>query len=59
VQGSDSLGITYVNFGSNYIEDISYYMNEKYMSKELIEKYKLWVSDVELYRTQYNRTNSV
>ena len=53
VQGSDSLGITYVNFGSNYIEDISYYMNEKYMSKELIEKYKLWVSDVELYRTQY------
>ena len=53
VQGSDDLGITYVNFGSNYIEDLSYYMNEKYVSQELIKKYKLWISDVELYRTQY------
>lgn len=53
VQGSDDLGITYVNFGDNYIEDVSYFLNEKYLSEELIEKYKLWSSDCEFYRTQY------
>lgn len=38
VQGADDLGITYVNFGSNYIENIDYYLNEKYFSPLLIIK---------------------
>lgn len=53
VQGSDDLGITYVNFGTNIIEDLSHFTNEKYMSKELIKKYSLWKTDVEIYRTHY------
>lgn len=53
VNGDEELGITYVNFGSNYIEDLHYFMNEKYMSASLIEKYKLWLGDVESYRLKY------
>lgn len=53
VQGADALGIRYVNFGSNTIEDISYYLNTKYLPLELIEKYKLWLNDVENKRPDY------
>ena len=53
VQGSDNLGITYVNFGSNYIENIDYYLNEKYFSPLLIVKYKLWKEDYEEARILY------
>lgn len=53
VNGDDDLGITYVNFGRNYIEDLHHFMNEKYMSASLIEKYKLWLTDVESYRLKY------
>lgn len=53
VNGDDDLGITYVNFGQNYIEDLHHFMNEKYMSASLIEKYKLWLVDVESYRLKY------
>lgn len=53
VNGDDELGITYVNFGLNYIEDLHHFMNEKYMSASLIEKYKLWLADVESYRLKY------
>ena len=53
VNGDEELGITYVNFGSNYIEDLHYFMNQKYMSASLIEKYKLWLGDVESYRLEY------
>lgn len=53
VSGADDLGITYVNFGSNQIENLDYFLNEKYMSAELIKKYKLWRSDVETYRIEY------
>lgn len=53
VQGEDELGITYVNFGNNYIENINHFLNEKYLNASLIEKYKLWESDVEIYRPQY------
>lgn len=53
VSGSNNLGILYVNFGSNIIENIEYLLNEKYLSAELIEKYKLWQFDVEKYRTDY------
>lgn len=53
VQGADDLGITYVNFGSNYIENIDYYLNEKYFSPLLIIKYKLWKEDYEEARILY------
>lgn len=53
VQGADDLGITYVNFGSNYIENIDYYLNEKYFSPLLIIKYKLWKEDYEEARLLY------
>lgn len=53
VQGSDDLGIIYVNFGNNYIENIDYFLNEKYLSKELIDKYLLWKNDVEIARNIY------
>lgn len=53
VQGEDGLGINYVNFGDNYIENLDYFLNEKYMSDGLIEKYKLWRDDVETYRALY------
>ena len=55
-QGSDNLGISYVNFGSNYIENIDYYLNEKYFSPTLITKYKLWKQDVEDNRIIYIET---
>ena len=53
VQGGDDLGITYVNFGDNYIENLTYLTNEKYMSKGLIKKYKLWKDDLEAKRLIY------
>lgn len=53
VQGSDELGIEYVNFGSNYIENIDYFLNERYLSKELIIKYKMWQNDVNVKRNSY------
>ena len=56
VQGSDDLGITYVNFGSNYIENIDYYLNEKYFSSAFIQKYNLWKQDMENCRIDYIET---
>lgn len=53
VQGENELGINYVNFGDNYIENINHFLNKKYLNSELITKYKLWVDDVEFYRTTY------
>ena len=70
VQGSDNLGIEYVNFGSNVIENIDYYLNEKYLKATTIYKYKLWKQDVEdnrntyientrLYNEQYNKISEL
>lgn len=53
VQGSNELGIEYVNFGHNYIENLENYLNERYLSKEVIAKYKLWSQDVESNRNNY------
>lgn len=53
VQGDDGLGIGYVNFGSNMIENLSYFLNTRYMDEELIAKYQAWHSDVELKRYEY------
>lgn len=53
VNGGNNLNILQVNFGSNFIEDLRYYMNEKFMSTELIRKYQLWLNDVETKRPEY------
>ena len=53
VQGGDELGIRYVNFGSNIIENIDYYLNTKYMPENLVRKYKAWQQDVEFERWRY------
>ena len=48
VSGEDDLGIGYVNFGSNIIENLSYFLNTRYMSESLIAKYQAWQSDLSL-----------
>ena len=53
VAGADDLGITYVNFGSNIIENIEEFLNEKYLPASTIMKYKLWQNDVEVQRPLY------
>lgn len=53
VRGGDDLTIRYVNFGLDQIENIEYFLNTKYLPEELIEKYKLWLSDVESVRYDY------
>lgn len=53
VQGSDDLGLEYVNPFGNYIENIDYFLNKKYLSSSTIMKYKLWEADVEYYRNDY------
>lgn len=47
--GANNLGIEYVNFGTNYIINLDYFMNTlneygdyKYVSSELHDKYNLW-----------------
>ena len=55
VSGGEGLGIEYVNFGSNVIENIEHYLNTKYISEELLIKYKLWHSDMEAQRIEYAR----
>lgn len=53
VEGDDKLGIEYVNFGSNMIENLSSFLNENYMSETLISKYNAWLSDTESKRYEY------
>lgn len=53
VQGSDELGLEYVNPFGNYIENIDYFLNKKYLSSSTIMKYKLWEADVEYNRNNY------
>lgn len=53
VTGGDDLGIEFVNFGHQWIENIEYFLNTKYLRQELIDKYKLWQQDVEKVRPFY------
>lgn len=53
VSGGDDLGIEQVNFGWNYIEDKSYFLNTRYLSPELIAKYNEWKSYTESRRFEY------
>lgn len=53
VTGGEDLGIEFVNFGHQWIENIEYFLNTKYLKEELIDKYKLWQEDVEKIRPFY------
>lgn len=53
VAGADDLSIAPVNFGSDMIENLSYFLNPRYMSEGLIGKYNSWRSDVEFKRYEY------
>ena len=53
VVGSDDLDIAQVNFGESQIEDLSYFMNEKFLSHDLIKKYNNWIKVREKKRTEY------
>lgn len=53
VQGDSDLGIEYANFGSSKIENIDYFLNTKYMSQDLIDKYKTWRDYRESRRQDY------
>lgn len=53
VENSEGLSITNVNFGTREIEDISYFLNTKYLPQNLIDKYKVWQKYRESVRDQY------
>ena len=53
VENSEGLGIASVNFGQRDIDDISYFLNTKYLSQELIDKYKVYLAYRETRRNEY------
>lgn len=53
VRGDEDMTIDYVNFGTSQIEDISFFLDTKYMPQELIDKYNAWVEYRESRRTEY------
>ena len=53
VRGNEDMTINYVNFDTSQIEDISYFLNTKYMSQELIDKYNAWIEYRESRRPEY------
>ncbi len=59
--GSNNLGIEYVNFGSDYIINLNYFMNTlneygdyKFVSSELHDKYNLWENYRDSEKVEYN-----
>lgn len=53
VRGDEDMTIDYVNFGTSQIEDISFFLDIKYMPQELIDKYNAWVEYRESRRPEY------
>ena len=53
VENSEGNTITNVNFGEREIEDISYFLNTKFLPQELIDKYKRWLEYRESRRDEY------
>ena len=53
VAGGNGLGITFVNFGSNMIENIDYFLNTKFMPLETVNKYKAWYKDMSEKRLEF------
>lgn len=58
VTGDDDLDIRAVNFNERWIQDLSFFMNEKYMSSELIEKLKTWIAYREKKRPAFIELSS-
>lgn len=58
VTGDDDLDIRAVNFNERWIQDLSFFMNEKYMSSELIEKLKAWIAYREKKRPDFIELSS-
>lgn len=56
VQGDNSdVTVREYNLGQEYIVDISYFLDNKYMPQELIDKYKKWQELFESKRSTYER----
>ena len=53
VENSEGLGIEEVNFGQREIEDISYFLNTKYLPQKLIDKYKIYLAYRDTKRNEY------
>lgn len=53
VKGAEELDFTEANFGEDWIEDISYFMNTNHFSQEFIERYNDWLSLRERKRPEY------
>ena len=53
VENTEGLGIEQVNFGQREIEDISYFLNTKYLPQKLIDKYKVYLAYRDTKRNQY------
>ena len=53
VQGAEELDFTEANFGEDWIEDISYFMNTNHFSQEFIDKYNAWLQLREQKRPEY------
>jgi len=51
--GNEQTSIMYVNFGSDYIDNLSYFMKEPYFKKEVVDKYNQFVSVRESKREEY------
>lgn len=58
VTGDDDLDIRAVNFNERWIQDLSFFMNKKYMSSELIEKLKAWITYREKKRPDFIELSS-
>jgi len=53
VANSEGLSILYANFGDTDIEDISYFLNTKYLPQSTIDKYRAWYDFRESKRDEY------
>ena len=53
VSGANGYNIDSVNFGDSVITDISYFVNDSYMSRDLQEKYKRYIAYKENKRNGY------
>lgn len=53
VSGADNLDIREVNIGKNYLLNLSYYHNEDWMERDLIDAYTDYLEAVKEYSPQY------
>ena len=53
VSGGEDLDIRMVNFGDNRIENLSYFLNTKYVSQDFIDHYTEWYNYRESRREDY------